>query len=107
MRDIGNEHDMFAIKVLNENMQQLGWIGNDHLLANHMDNGWELAARIFKITGGKSGKNIGCVVEVMKSGIDGRLKEFEPIEETPDYVSCLVLVVVFIILVFIINSILW
>jgi hypothetical protein len=93
-RDYENEFDVFAIKVLNKNKEQIGFLPTDTRLSNYIDSGGETKSFLFKKNGGKSfieklfsgkGKPLGCIIEISKEGINEekakRFSEFSEFEE--------------------------
>ncbi|WP_298265961.1 HIRAN domain-containing protein [uncultured Lutibacter sp.] len=78
-RDYENEFDVFAIKVLNKNRKQLGFVPSDSRLSRYIDSGGKTKSFIFRKFGGKTffdklfskkGKPFGCIIEICKEGID-------------------------------------
>lgn len=76
VREADNPYDQHAIAVVTKQGKQLGYMpGGDYRLAEHMDKGGQVSARIVAVTGGpgclgglfkSQAKNYGCVIEVTK-----------------------------------------
>jgi hypothetical protein len=87
--DAGNPYDKFAVAVFRLTGEQVGYVpAGDARLANHIDSGGTVAARVIRITGGPGflglifkafQKNYGCVIEVVKG--DPNWKEIAPYME--------------------------
>ncbi|HXM81242.1 MAG TPA: HIRAN domain-containing protein [Burkholderiales bacterium] len=87
--DAGNPYDKFAVAVFRTTGEQVGYVpAGDVRLANHIDSGGTVAARVVSITGGPGflglifkafRKSYGCVIEVEKG--DPNWKEIAPYME--------------------------
>tara|TARA_R110001592_G_scaffold326629_2_gene607503 strand:+ start:787 stop:1536 length:750 start_codon:yes stop_codon:yes gene_type:complete len=78
VRDYENEFDIFAIKVLNENKEQIGFLPSDNRMSNYLDSGNETKCLLFRKYGGKTffdklfsrkGKPLTCIIEISKEGM--------------------------------------
>ena len=90
VRDYENEFDIFAIKVLNENKEQIGFLPSDNRMSNYLDKGNETKCFLFKKYGGKTffdkifsrkGEHLTCIIEISKEGtseeVSKRYYEFQ------------------------------
>ena len=77
-RDYENEFDKFAIKVLNDKKEQIGFLPSDNRMSNYLDSGNETNCFLFKKYGGKTffdkilsrkGKPLSCIIEISKEGM--------------------------------------
>ncbi len=78
-REPDNPKDKLAIAVYNRNGQQLGYLPHDPRLADHMDKGGPVTAKIKAVTGGPGclgqffggkQKSYGCVIQITKGDFD-------------------------------------
>jgi hypothetical protein len=69
-REPDNPYDKYAIGVFRENGAMLGYLKQNPLLADHIDKGGEVIARISQIVGGTEGKSYGCVLKITKKDYD-------------------------------------
>lgn len=80
VREPSNPYDQWAVAVYNSTCQQLGYLpAGDRRLADHMDMGGRVSAKVVKVTGGPGllglifkfmRKHYGCVIEIVKGDID-------------------------------------
>ena len=80
VREPSNPYDQWAVAVYNGAGQQLGYLpAGDRRLADHMDMGGRVSAKVVKVTGGPGllglifkfmRKYYGCVIEIVKGDID-------------------------------------
>jgi len=80
VREPNNPYDKYAIAVFRSSGVQLGYIpAGDRRLADHMDMGGRVSAKVVKISGGPGilglffrafRKPYGCVVEILKGGFN-------------------------------------
>lgn len=87
-RELENPKDFWALAVYTKNGHQLGYLPHDKRLANHIDQGGGVVARVKAVRGGrtildrifgKPGVPYGCVVEITKtdpnwSEVDGYME---------------------------------
>lgn len=68
VRDPDNPKDRNAIKVLNKDSRQVGFIDKFRVqeLAPQMDSGYEVEAWVESITGGETGESLGLVIGVQR-----------------------------------------
>jgi hypothetical protein len=80
IREPNNPYDKYAIAVLRTSGEQLGYVpAGDRRLADHIDMGGVVSARVLKILGGPAflglffkafRKHYGCVIEISKGGFN-------------------------------------
>jgi hypothetical protein len=88
VREKNNSHDKNAIAVVSQNGNMIGYLPSDSRLADHIDKGGHVTAKIINIIGGPTileklfkmeGKSYGCVLEITKKDFD--LKIVTPLIE--------------------------
>ena len=80
LREPSNQYDKYAVAVLKVSGEQLGYVpAGDKRLADHIDMGGSVTAKVVTITGGPGilglffrslRKPYGCVIEIQKGGFD-------------------------------------
>ncbi len=86
VREPDNSYDKYAVAVYRSSGEQLGYVpAGDRRLADHIDSGGPVTAKVVKITGGPGilgllfkpfRKSYGCVIEIIKG--DFNWKEVTP-----------------------------
>lgn len=86
VRELENPYDKYAVAVFRSTGEQLGYVpAGDRRLADHIDSGGPVTAKVVKITGGPGvlgllfkpfRKSYGCVIEIVKG--DFNWKEVTP-----------------------------
>ncbi len=84
-REPHNPHNRWAVAVHKETGEQIGYVpAGDRRLAEHIERGGEISARIIKRYGGpgllgrpngSKGKPYGCVIEIVKGDFDWKAVE--------------------------------